>query len=160
VIPLTNRLAYLRWRLRRATEDGDPVEVEVVGGQIAEALPPEGDAPRHRFRESQLAWYLPRVDRSRELMGERYAESISLALLASEAGMSPFHFARVFRELAGIPPHRYLLRVRLGRAAQLLREGMSVTEACYASGYSNLSHFIRTFSRAYGAAPSRFAGLR
>jgi AraC-like DNA-binding protein len=71
-------------------------------------------------------------------------------------GLSPFHFSRVFRELAGVPPHRYLQRVRLARAAVLLREGMTVTDAALASGFPSLSHFIRQFRRAYGASPSRY----
>jgi len=71
--------------------------------------------------------------------------------------MSPFHFARVFRALVGKPPHRYLLEVRLARAARLLREGLSVTETCFAAGFNNLSYFTRRFRRCYGTAPSQFA---
>ena len=70
--------------------------------------------------------------------------------------MSLFHFARVFRELTGLPPHRYLLRTRLERAAQRLRTGDSVTNTCYAVGFSNLSHFTRSFRRRFGVAPSCF----
>ena len=69
--------------------------------------------------------------------------------------MSPFRFARVFRDLTGIPPHKYLVRARLMRARALLRTGTSVTNACYAVGFNNLSHFIRSFRRTFGDAPSR-----
>jgi len=71
--------------------------------------------------------------------------------------MSPFHFARVFRELVGTPPHRYLLTVRLARAAALLREGTTVTDTCFAVGFGNFSHFIRLFRRTFGVSPSHFS---
>ena len=69
--------------------------------------------------------------------------------------MSPFQFARVFRELVGIPPHQYLVRRRLARARELLQADMTVTDACYAAGFNNLSHFVRSFRRAFGVSPSR-----
>jgi AraC-like DNA-binding protein len=87
------------------------------------------------------------------------AEALTLSELAREAGMSPWHFARVFRELAGTPPHRYLSGVRLARAAALLGAGAGVTEACMASGFQNLGHFSRTFRRAFGVPPSLYRPL-
>ena len=68
--------------------------------------------------------------------------------------MSPFLFTRVFRELIGLPPHKYLLRLRLASARTLLESGMSVTDTCYTAGFNNLSHFIRMFHRHFGFAPS------
>ena len=161
VVPLTNRLTYLRWRLHRFTEEGrDPIDVESVAGDLVAALATRDPAPRRRLGEVRLVRYARLVERARELMSARYSERISLQLIARDAGLSPFHFARIFRELEGTPPHRYLSGVRLRRAARLLREGASVTEACFASGFENLSHFIRMFSRRFGATPSRFTGKR
>jgi AraC-like DNA-binding protein len=68
-------------------------------------------------------------------------------------GRSP---ARVFAELIGTPPHRYLLEARLRAAAGMLREGRSVTETCFACGFNNLSHFSRIFSRRFGRCPSAY----
>ena len=69
--------------------------------------------------------------------------------------MSVFLFARVFRELVGMPPHKYLVHGRLNRARDLLRSGMPVTDVCYAAGFNNLSHFIRTFRAYFGVLPSK-----
>jgi len=80
----------------------------------------------------------------------------TLSQLARSVGMSTFCFARVFAEMIGVPPHRYLVRLRLQAAAQRLREGASVTETCYAVGFRNLSHFIRCFRRRFGVPPSRY----
>ena len=89
-------------------------------------------------------------------MTSRPEENHSLTSLAAEAGMSPFYFARVFSELVGEPPHRYLLRFRLRRSAKLLRMGALVTEAAIKSGFPDVSHFSKTFHRRYGVPPSRY----
>src|SRR2546422_820605 len=82
--------------------------------------------------------------------------ALNLRGLARSAGMSPFHFARVFRELTDVPPHRYLVAVRLRAAVERLRQGESVTDTCFAVGFNSLGHFIEMFRRTYGVSPSRF----
>lgn len=154
----TNRLAYNRLRLLAGQAQYlEPFTLESRAMELLAALNTAagGSTARPLFRAGQLAWYARRVDAARELLETRYAESHSLAALAQEAGMSPFHFARVFGELVGAPPHRYLLSVRLAEAAQRLRAGMPVTDACFEVGFSNLSHFIRFFRRRFGVSPSR-----
>src|SRR5205814_5351823 len=102
---------------------------------------------RHRFKSSQVSWYAPRVDAARQLLDDDYESRHTLTALAEGAGMSPFHFARVFCELAGAPPRRYLVRRRLHAAADRVRAGDSVTNACYAVGFSSLSHVRHAFRR-------------
>lgn len=153
----SNRLAYSCLRLLAGeTARRLPLALEGLAMELLAAVGEAGAArPSRLFRAEQLSWYARRVDRARQMLEERYAEPMPLALLAREAGMSPFHFARVFRELAGVAPHRYLLGVRLRAARRLLSAGSRVTDACYATGFSNLSHFIRQFGRAFGVSPSR-----
>jgi AraC-like DNA-binding protein len=114
-----------------------------------------GEARRRLFRPGQLRWYAQRISFVRELIEARPTDEHPLWQLASQAAMSPFLFARVFRELVGMPPHQYLISVRLQRAHALLASGMSVTQACYESGFNNLSHFIRTFRAHFGYLPSQ-----
>lgn len=155
VVPSTNRLAYLF----RGLSSTASVAEAMAADSLAAALLQEvwGTPPRRLYRQRQLAWYAERVDAVRQTLEKRPADDHHLAALAGSVGMSTFHFARVFRELAGIPPHRYLLEMRLKEAAHRLRGGAPVTEACFASGFRNLSHFVRMFRRHFGVQPSRFA---
>lgn len=159
VAPLTNRLAYLHARLARlAASPGEVLAAETLAGELfAEVSRGDAGGARGLHKPGRLAWYVERVEAARALLESDYAARHTLTTLARFTGMSPFHFARVFREFAGTPPHRYLIRVRLARASERLRDGAGVTDACYASGFANLSHFIRLFRRAYGVTPSQFA---
>ena len=155
VIGPSNRLRYLRWRLDRLLSGPDTrVAAEGLALALWRALL---DPSRRLYRERQVWWYAERVEAARELMHQRFADDLSLAALARAVGMSSHHFCRIFAELAGVPPHRYLLEVRLRVAADLLRQGASVTDACFRSGFQNLSHFIRLFHRRFGVTPSRLA---
>ena len=155
---LTNRLAYLRHRLATTAASGEAaMAVTTLAGELLVELGDAADpGPSRLFSAGQVARYTRRVEAARELLSERYALPHTLEGTARAVGMSPFHFSRVFRQMIGVPPHRYLVQVRLKRAAQRLGEGAGVTEACYAVGFGNLSHFIRSFRRAYGVRPSRY----
>jgi len=156
VAALTNRRAYLQERLTERLADVDPLAIESIAGELLHDMM-DGDAPKRLYGREQLAWYARRVDAAREQLEADFASPHSLTSLARSAGMSPFHFARVFRELTAVPPHRYLVTVRLGAAVERLRQGDSVTGTCFAVGFNSLGHFIEMFRRAYGVSPSRFA---
>ncbi|MGJ5202483.1 helix-turn-helix transcriptional regulator [Bradyrhizobium sp. HKCCYLR20261] len=84
-------------------------------------------------------------------------ETIDLAGAAREAGVSPFHFLRLFAATLGVTPHQYLIRARLRRAARRLsEEDTPVTTIAYDTGFADLSNFTRTFTRAAGISPAKF----
>ena len=84
-------------------------------------------------------------------------DPIDLESAAAEAGLSPFHFLRLFARVLGVTPHQYLVRSRLRRAARLLAEvPRSVTDIAYDVGFGDLSNFVRSFHRAAGVSPSGF----
>jgi AraC-like DNA-binding protein len=153
VLPGTNRVRYLRWGLRRAVESRAFMAAEHFATEIFRERPGSARAPL--FKEHKLAWYAERVDHARERIDREYAEELSVSELARSVGMSMFHFSRVFVELMGVAPHRYLLERRLSAARTMLNAGLSVTETCYACGFNNLSHFSRSFARRFGVSPSR-----
>jgi len=150
VLPRTNGLGFLRFRLDHILRDGEPLALDQWSADLLEVVRAPAKGPLLRALDA-LA---PRIEQSRARMLAGCAAPHSLASLAAGAGMSPFHFARVFRALVGVPPHRFLRNVRLDRALAMLREGASVTTTCYAVGFNNLSHFIRSFRRRFGSPPS------
>jgi AraC-like DNA-binding protein len=99
----------------------------------------------------------PRVAQAIAQMNEAFDEPLGIDDLAKTARMSRFHFSRLFRDETGQAPYQYLLRVRVGKAAEMLRGGhCSVTEAALSSGFTDLSRFARTFKKHTGKSPSTF----
>ncbi|WIW46096.1 AraC family transcriptional regulator [Bradyrhizobium sp. 62B] len=84
-------------------------------------------------------------------------DEVDLEQAAKQAGLSPFHFLRLFSSVLGVTPHQYLVRSRLRHAARLLADdGIAVTEIAYDVGFGDLSNFVRTFHRAAGVSPTKF----
>ena len=83
--------------------------------------------------------------------------NIDLDTTASAAGISSFHFLRLFSNVLGVTPHQYLVRSRLRHAARLLADdARSITSIAFDVGFGDLSNFVRTFHRAAGVSPRRF----
>jgi AraC family transcriptional regulator len=77
--------------------------------------------------------------------------------LAEIAGVSLSHFIRTFHQTTGVPPHQYLLRTRLNRAKELLRQTRhSIAEIAGMTGFSGQSHFTKQFGRFAGLTPRRY----
>jgi AraC-like DNA-binding protein len=84
-------------------------------------------------------------------------QAIELQDAAREAGLSAFHFLRLFSNVLGVSPHQYLVRSRLRYAARLLADdSRPVTDVAYDVGFGDLSNFVRTFHRAAGVSPLKF----
>lgn len=84
-------------------------------------------------------------------------EAIDLDVMAVEAGLSSFHFLRLFANTLGVTPHQYLVRCRLRHAARLLADDMRpITDIAFEVGFGDLSNFVRTFHRAAGVSPRSF----
>jgi AraC-like DNA-binding protein len=97
-----------------------------------------------------------RVLRARNRIRDAYDEPLTVASLARTAHLSTFHFLRVYAAAFGETPGHDLARVRLSRARELLARGVSVTEACFAVGFSSLGSFSARFSREFGITPRGF----
>lgn len=88
---------------------------------------------------------------------EHLPDRIELATLARLARLSPFHFARAFKQSLGLPPHRYHVMRRIERAKILLAaRSMSVTEVGIALGFAQTSTFSAAFHRATGVTPTQY----
>jgi AraC family transcriptional regulator len=84
-------------------------------------------------------------------------EPLSVQALAGAARMSPYHFLRVFRAVAGVTPHQYVVRTRLRRAAVALAlTDAPIAEIAFAHGFGDLSTFVTTFGRVFGRPPRAY----
>lgn len=83
----------------------------------------------------------------------------SLETLAGVAGLSAFHFQRMFRQSHGISPHDYIDRQRILHAKTLIAARQPLAQVAGACGYSSQSHLTRAFHRATGLTPGRFAAV-
>jgi len=98
-----------------------------------------------------------RVDRVIQFLGETLAEPPTLEELGKKVGCSQFHLSRTFSSGTGMTIPQYLRRLRMERAAELLRSGRcNVTEAAMEVGYSSLSHFSAAFHDTYGCCPGLY----
>jgi AraC family transcriptional regulator len=92
-----------------------------------------------------------------DYMHANLAERVLLEDLATVASISKFHFVRMFKLATGEPPHRYLIRLRMQRAAELLRRSEdTVQQISAACGYASPGQFASAFRRHYGASPTQY----
>lgn len=99
----------------------------------------------------------PNVQKALVFIREHFAKRITLTDVAQEAGLSRFHFCRLFHREVGVPFHDYLHEVRITRAKLLLADHLlTVTEVAYTVGFNDLSHFDRTFRRMVGRSPTEY----
>jgi AraC family transcriptional regulator len=118
--------------------------VQLHGAEIEQGASGIGLAPRHR---TLLADYID----------AHLHEQISLATMAKLVRLSPFHFARLFKQSFGEPPHRYVTRQRIERAKRMLAQGeRSVAEIGFEVGFGESSSFTAAFRKMTGTTPARF----
>jgi AraC-like DNA-binding protein len=183
------RMLYLPCRLvaRWATLDGEvpgfarsaAFDPELAGRivQVHEALERPGDAlrkstalaevlhdlvDRHgtRTTHDRTPHEASGVRRVRDYLHAHPSAPVTIADLARIAQGSPFHLIRQFRRRYGVPPHRYLVLLRVERAKAMLRRGMPIAEAACAAGFSDQAHLTRQFKAVVGVPPGRYATAR
>ena len=100
----------------------------------------------------------PRVlRRVREYVEAHLKDTISLDALAGVAGLSKYHFARVFKHSEGVTPHDYVVQSRVRHALELMSSTeLSLSEIALAAGFSDQSHFTHRFRELVGVPPSSY----
>jgi AraC family transcriptional regulator len=137
-------------------DEGAPSRLlaRAAGCEILAELSRIGGAPFAPVRGGLAPWA---ERRSLELMRARLAEDISLDELAAEAQLSPYHFARMFKQSLGVPPRAYLTRLRMEKACELLEmTELPVTEIAFEVGYSSNQVLARVFLKHQRMSPSDY----
>ena len=102
-----------------------------------------------------------RIRRSIEEIEARLHEDLGLIELAAAVGLSPSHYAMLFRAATGMPPHAWLVKRRIGRACELLMNPrISITDIAFTLGFPSSQHFATTFRKHIGATPSEWRRRR
>ena len=128
----------------------DCISMAIVARLLGSA---NGVGTSERSRESgKLAPW--RLKRAIDYVEARLDEPMSLAEVASSAGLTRMHFAAQFRAATGLRPHEYLLRRRIERAQEILvGTGMSLVDVALSVGFQTQSHFTSVFKRYAGQPP-------
>lgn len=150
----------IRSALRRLwalwAEEGEPTRMltRAAGCEILAELCRLGGAPFAPARGGLAPWAERRV---LDLMHARLSEDICLDELAAEARLSPFHFARMFKQSLGVPPRVYLTQLRMEKACELLEQtDLPVTRIALTVGYSSNQVLSRVFFRHMRVSPSEY----
>jgi AraC family transcriptional regulator len=115
---------------------------------------PKAPSPRGKLNAFQLRAVL-------ECIESQLADDVSLLTLAHRAHISPFHFARLFRATVGVPPHRFVLRLRLERAVRFMKAGkMTLAQIAVECGFHDQPHFTRAFQRVFRMTPAMYLRRR
>ncbi len=94
------------------------------------------------------------LQRALEYIDANLAHDLSLDTIAAVAGMSPYHFTRLFKQSVGQPLHQYVTHQRLDEARRLLLAGRhTIAEVAVLTGFADQSHLHRHFRAAYGTTP-------
>jgi AraC family transcriptional regulator len=156
-LPALPALMPLIAAAQAASEGSDSAEIEElalrIAGAVAATLAASGRPAREPSRRDAH-----RITRALRLieMAEP-SEPLALANLARAAAMSPYHFLRTFRQVAGMTPHQYVLRTRLHRAAvRVLASRAPISTIAFEAGFNDLSTFNHRFRRLMGVTPSDY----
>ena len=113
-----------------------------------------------RQTEDTITSHRRAVERVITSARERLCEPISLHDMSRVAYLSEFHFNRVFHQITGLPPAKFISAMRLNEAKRLLlNSNLSITDMCFEVGYNSLSTFTRRFTQRVGLGPREFRYL-
>lgn len=128
-------------------------------------------------RESRLLWFLSHlinrhserrsplpslssqpaaVRETQVYLQQHYQDAVTLNNLAAAVDLSPLKLLRLCNKTWGLPPHRYLIQVRVERAKALIAEGAALSAVAAATGFADQSHLNRHFKRLVGVTPGQY----
>lgn len=110
---------------------------------------------RGSIRESRNV-SLPPIKKALDFIHAKFCEPLKVDQIADVAGLSEYHFMRVFKAQIHVTVYQYLNHLRLESAKQLLARGQTAASVASSVGFYDQSHFTRSFRRAFGTTPSRY----
>jgi AraC-like DNA-binding protein len=118
--------------------------------QEVERIVKEHALPQHHYAY---------IRQSKAFMEKYLGDKIELNEIATAAFMSRFHYIRIFQQVYGRTPRKYLRDLRIEKAKELLKKGHSLTGVCFDVGYESLPTFSNIFKRGTGYSPKAYQEL-
>jgi AraC family transcriptional regulator len=116
-----------------------------------------GAVPNRPGTSANRSPYPAAVRRATKFIDANLGQRMGLPKIAAAAGLSTFHFGRLFKQATGLSPHQYLLDRRISVAKDMLRtQRLSVAEIAAELGFYDQSHFSQVFKRNVGMTPRQF----
>jgi len=145
-------------------EDGSPAGPlygESLGVALAHYLIRRYAVRTARTTEYRGGMPVARLNRVVDFIRQECSRELRLWELSHLAGMSPHYFCQLFKQSTGLSPHQYVLRQRIERAKEYLRNSrLTASQAAEATGFADQSHFTKVFRRIVGVTPMQFRGIR
>ena len=98
----------------------------------------------------------PQIQTALQFIKVHYNEKIYISDIAVKCGCSKVYLSKIFKSYTGMSVYTYLTEYRIKKAANLLKTGYSVSDACYNSGFNDCSKFIETFKKIIGTTPLKY----
>lgn len=160
--PCTADVFWRHRELVRRLERAEPLEhlwadvtaLQIVADVLESAFASYG-TPARAQRKDTAADHAERTEAAKTYLAAHSSEPVTLDDVAAAVNASPYNFARIFQQHAGVPIHRYLTMLRLRASLERLAEGAEdITGLALDLGFSSHSHFTDVFRREFGSTPS------
>lgn len=133
---------------------GDVVREPLLSKYLTDILT---SALLHVPSDDRAASHIDMTEKITAYISEHFAEKITVSRLASMAGLSDYHFIRIFKKQTGFTPHDYILNTQMNTARYLLKNsGLTVKDICFSTGFSCESVFCSAFKRREGMTPAQY----
>ena len=139
--------------VRAFQRSDDPLRRFAAASDLVDALASTATGTTRREAVSREPRAVARV---RAYLHDRFAERITMPDLAAEAGITRFRLTRAFAAAHGLPPHAYLLSVRLNAARHRLSTGETPADVAASCGFTDQAHLTREFRRRFSTTPGRY----
>ncbi len=132
-----------------------PSREQVLFFAAADEAQRSGFRPCRRCRPQEIARppHVELIDRVCRYIEDNLDRKLTLSVLGAEAGISPYHLQRTFKQMVGISPRQYAETLRLAKMKNSLRNGQTVTKALYGAGFSSRSRLYETTPIRFGISP-------
>lgn len=149
----SSSITWLMMRLRKEFHSLDDEAPLAIEGLVLELIA-ETSRNRKMISEDNASRWL---QQAKEFLDERFSRPLTLSVIAESAGVHPVYLANSFRRRYGCSIGEYLRRRRVEFACQEISTAKdSLVDIALAAGFSNQSHFSRTFKRVTGMTPAQY----